>query len=109
MILSFDEEIFWSNISQPNFELIQHCIKSYFDLQWPISLNQNPITLAKAGFFYTVNGDIVLFAYCGLSLHRWLPNDIPIVEHNKFMKNRAYVSSVESSNGHQTSNFYYKS
>ena len=50
MILSFDEEIIWSDISHPNYKLIQHRIKSYFDLQWPISLNQAPITLAKAGF-----------------------------------------------------------
>ena len=107
MILSFDEEIIWWDISHPNYQLIQDRIKSYFDLQWLISLNQDPITLAKAGFFYSGIGDRVHCAYCGLSLNRWMPDNIPIVEHNKFNKNCSYVSLVESLNSHQTSIFFY--
>ena len=60
MKLSFDEQIIWSDISHPNFQLVQHRIKSYFDLQWPIFLNKSPIIIAKAGFLYSGNEDIVI-------------------------------------------------
>ena len=35
------------------------------------------------GFFYSGFGDIVVCAFCGLSLNKRLPNDDPITEHRK--------------------------
>lgn len=91
MKFSLENEILWSEIAYPKFQLLEERIESFTNL-WPISLNQNGTMLSKAGFFYTGRSDIVTCYFCGLNLYRWLSNDIPINEHTKFNKNCGYIS-----------------
>ena len=60
--------------------------------------HQNEVTLAKAGLFYSRYGDIVICAFCGIHLYRWLPNDDPFTEHKKFSKNCKFISLFQDIN-----------
>ena len=84
-------EISWTNTLYPQYQIYEHRYNSFIDRSWPISLHQNEVKMAKAGFFYSGNGDIVICAFCGLYLYRWLPKDEPFAEHKKFNKNCKFV------------------
>ena len=96
-MVSLDTEIILSEYSYPEFKYIQDRIKSYSDFPWPISLKQTPISLSKAGFFYSGIGDVVICYYCGLNLYKWLQDDIPIIEHVKFSGDCVYARLLRSS------------
>ena len=51
---SLDNEISWSEIAYPQFQLFEKRVDSFTDKAWPISMSQNKIILAKAGFFTVV-------------------------------------------------------
>ena len=92
MASSIENEIPWSEISYPQFQILQKRIDSYFERFWPVSLNQSALAMAETGFHYSGYGDIVICSYCGLNLYKWQLDDIPLVEHAKFNANCAYVS-----------------
>ena len=48
--------------------------------------------------FYRGFGDIVTYAYCGVSLHKWLRNDDPIAEHRKFNANGKSIRLLQDCN-----------
>ena len=96
MASSIENEIPWSEISYPQFQILQKRVDSYFERFWPVSLNQSALAMAEAGFHYSGYGDIVTCSYCGLNLYKWQLDDIPLVEHAKFNENCAYVSLLES-------------
>ena len=96
MASSIENEIPWSEISYPQFQILQKRVDSYFERFWPVSLNQSALAMAEAGFHYSEYGDLVIFSYCGLNLYKWQLHDIPLVEHAKFNENCAYVSLLES-------------
>ena len=77
MYFMYHHEITWTQTLYPQYQVYEHRLKSFNDRLWPISLHQNEVTLAKAGLFYSGNGDIVICAFCGIHLYRWLPNDDP--------------------------------
>ena len=54
--------------------------------------------MTDAGFFYSGFGDIVICAFCGLSLNKWLPNDDPITEHRKFNQDCKFVRLFQDKN-----------
>ena len=60
--------------------------------------HQNEVTLAKAGLFYSGNGEIVSCAFCGIHLYGWLPNDDPFTEHKKFSQNCKFISLFQDLN-----------
>ena len=66
-------------------------LSTLFVLFWPVSLNQDNFKIAEAGVLYSGFGDIVICAFCGLTLHKWQPNDDPIIEHRKFNPDCKFV------------------
>ena len=65
--------------------------------------------MAKAGFFHRGFGDIVTCAFCGVSLHKWLRDDDPIVEHRKFNADCKFIRLLQDSNiprDNRSYNFY---
>ena len=89
----YQHEITWINTLFPHYQVHEHRLNSFIDRLWPISLHQNEVTLAKAGLFYSGNGDIVIDAFCGTHFYRWFPNDDPITGHKKFNKKCRFISS----------------
>ena len=73
-------------------------LSTFFERFWPVSLNQDNFKMAEAGFFYSGFGDIVICAFCGLSLNKWLPNDDPITEHIKFNQDCKFVRLFQDKN-----------
>ena len=49
-----DDEISWSEIAYPQFQLFGKRIDSFTDKAWPISMSQNKLILAEADFFIVV-------------------------------------------------------
>ena len=102
MYFMYHHEITWTQTLYPQYQVYEHRLKSFNDRLWPISLHQNEVTLAKAGLFYSGNGDIVICAFCGIHLYRWLPNDDPFTEHKKFSKNCKFISLIQDINHQST-------
>ena len=102
MYFMYQHEITWTQTLYPQYQVYEHRLKSFNDRLWPISLHQNEVTLAKAGLFYSGNGDIVICAFCGIHLYRWLPNDDPFTEHKKFSKNCKFISLFQDINHQST-------
>ena len=65
MYLMSEDEISWTNTLYPQYQVYENRLNTFIDRSWPISLYQNEVTLAEAGFFYSGNGDIVICAFCG--------------------------------------------
>ncbi|WAR07848.1 BIR7B-like protein, partial [Mya arenaria] len=57
---------------------------------WP-HVSPAPLTLAKAGFFYTGTGDLVRCHQCGIGLKDFSPEDDPLTEHIKHADNCDYL------------------
>ena len=95
MYIMSQHEISWTNALYPQYQVYEHRLNSFIDRSWPISLHQNEVTMAKAGFFYSGNGDIAICAFCGLNLYRWLPDDKPFTEHKRFNINCRFVSLLQ--------------
>ncbi|XP_005694651.2 PREDICTED: baculoviral IAP repeat-containing protein 1 [Capra hircus] len=64
---------------------------------WHPSSPLGAAALAKAGFFYTGESDIVQCFSCGGYLHEWEEGDDPLEEHAKFFPNCQFLQSVKSS------------
>ena len=62
-MVPMDNEILLSEYSYPEFKYIQDRIKRNFYLPWPISSKQTPISLSKAGFFYSGVGEVVIYLF----------------------------------------------
>lgn len=58
---------------------------------WPRQMKQNKHDLAKAGFFYTKEGDTVECFVCGVSVSQWKATDFSVFEHRKWSPNCAYL------------------
>lgn len=56
----------------------------------------NPRSLAIAGFFH-VSGesDAVQCFYCGVVVHKWEPNDDPIIEHLRWSRNCWFADTIK--------------
>ncbi|XP_074867925.1 baculoviral IAP repeat-containing protein 7 [Carettochelys insculpta] len=73
---------------------------------WPLHTELYPEQLARAGFFYTGQGDTVRCFYCDGSLRNWELGDDPWREHAKWFprcefllqsRGREFVSSIQDS------------
>ena len=91
-------EVFWSPSVHPKYKSYNKRLSTFFERFWPVSLNQDNFKMAEAGFFYSGFGDIVICAFCGLSLNKWLPNDDPISEHRKFNQDCKFVRLFQDKN-----------
>ncbi|NWR44360.1 BIR7B protein, partial [Regulus satrapa] len=72
---------------------------------WPQNSGMHPEQLARAGFFYTGQGDVVRCFYCDGGMRSWSFGDDPWREHAKWYpdcefllhsKGREFVSSVQA-------------
>ena len=97
-----EDEISWTNTLYPQYQVYENRLNTFIDRSWPISLFQNEVTLAEAGFFYSGNGDIVICAFCGIHLYRWLPKDDPLTEHKKFNNICKFVSLFQDIDNQST-------
>ncbi|XP_013044363.2 baculoviral IAP repeat-containing protein 7 isoform X1 [Anser cygnoides] len=73
---------------------------------WPQRNEMHPEQLARAGFFYTGQGDVVRCFYCNGSMRNWAFGDDPWREHAKWhprcefllrSRGREFVNSVQES------------
>ena len=91
-------EVSWSPSVYRKYKSYNKRLSTFFERFWPVSLNQDNFKMAEAGFFYSGFGDIVICAFCGLSLNKWLPNDDPITEHRKFNQDCKFVRLFQDKN-----------
>ena len=91
-------EVSWSPSVYPKYKSYNKRLSTFFERFWPVSLNQDNFKMAEAGFFYSGFGDIVICAFCGLTLNKWLPNDDPITEHRKFNQDCKFLRLFQDKN-----------
>ena len=91
-------KVSWSPSVYPKYKSYNKRLSTFFERFWPVSLNQDNFKMAEAGFFYSGFGDIVICAFCGLTLNKWLPNDDPITEHRKFNQDYKFVRLFQDKN-----------
>lgn len=56
---------------------------------WPGS--QDPNELSLAGFFYLQDGDEVQCHHCGIRIHQWESDEVPIAEHVRWSPDCRYA------------------
>ena len=96
--MSTTHEVSWSPFVYPKYKSYNKRLTTFFERFWPVSLNQDNFKMAEAGFFYSGFGDIVICAFCGLTLNKWLPNDDPITEHRKFNQDCKFLRLFQDKN-----------
>ncbi|XP_038059132.1 baculoviral IAP repeat-containing protein 7-like [Patiria miniata] len=102
----------WEQVASPNRVLNRPKYPDYawenarvatYDKGWPGILGITPQQLARAGFFYTGEGDSTKCFYCGGGLKHWESTDEPWTEHAKWFsvcewllqqRGRTFVSYV---------------
>ena len=70
-------------------------VSSFLERTRPKSAICSPELMAKAGFFYTGQGDEVCCFYCGVSLNEWSANDDPFMEHALASRNCPYICTYK--------------
>ena len=60
---------------------------------WPANTGVDPTELARAGFFYTGQRDLVKCFCCGLTLHKWCEGDDPFHEHHRHSANCPFLTN----------------
>ncbi|OWF41341.1 uncharacterized protein LOC110462612 [Mizuhopecten yessoensis] len=73
----------------PNYAVLT--VRSSTFNGFPNHLDQTPVQMARAGFFYAGYGDYVRCFFCGGGLRNWEPGDDPWVEHARWFPRCAYV------------------
>ncbi|XP_033740539.1 uncharacterized protein LOC117327596 [Pecten maximus] len=73
----------------PNYSL--QAVRSGTFNGFPNHLDQTPLEMARAGFFYAGYGDYVRCFFCGGGLRNWEPGDDPWVEHARWFPRCAHV------------------
>lgn len=63
---------------------------------WPKQMKQDIYSLARAGFFYTKEGDTVECFTCGVRVRDWNVNDIPTIEHEKHSTSCKYMKYIKT-------------
>ncbi len=81
-------------VHQPKFPLYtgENRRLSTFDAGWPGVSGITPNNLARAGFFYTGEGDSTKCFYCGGGLKNWESTDEPWTEHAKWFPKCAWLA-----------------
>ncbi|CAB3360237.1 Hypothetical predicted protein [Cloeon dipterum] len=73
----------WSTSKHPNFASLLKRTET-FKNYWPLSMAQTGHELARAGFYYTGSGDMVICFHCGIGLKDWDREDDPFKQHVKW-------------------------
>lgn len=73
------------------FRSLQDRIRSFHG--WRGSTN--PQDLAEAGFYY-IRGDITRCFYCGITIHNWKVDDIPLEEHLRWQNSCRFAQLIDN-------------
>jgi hypothetical protein len=68
--------------------------KSFYGVDWPRDIDEQPDKLVKAGLYYVGPGDRVKCAFCGGKLKNWLPKDSAIKEHIRHFPDCSLVQII---------------
>lgn len=74
-------------------KLFDYRLKTFQNWKGPIS----PIELAQAGFYYLDTQDVVRCFQCSIEIYKWVPQDIPIIEHLKHSPNCNFARMMKTS------------
>ncbi|KAI8791095.1 isoform A [Biomphalaria glabrata] len=78
---------------RPEYSTYEQRIATY--TTWNVAFI-SPIDLAMAGLWYLGEGDRVRCFFCGGGLRDWLPDDIPLKEHQKLFPKCGYLELVSN-------------
>lgn len=78
-------------ISFPEYAEYEERVKSYESASTSSYLHKHQKKLAAAGFFYTGNEDETLCFYCGGGVKAWRLEDIPWVEHARWLSGCSFL------------------
>lgn len=78
-------------ISFPEFLEYNERVKSYENAPRDSYVHENRKQLAAAGFFYTGNEDETICYYCGGGVKAWSREDIPWVEHARWLPGCSFL------------------
>ncbi|KAL7300585.1 hypothetical protein TKK_0006578 [Trichogramma kaykai] len=73
----------WDSMAAQRTNLLRYNVRLNTFENWPYSDKIAPERLARSGFFYTQEGDMVECAYCRGVILKWEPGDDPDTEHIK--------------------------
>lgn len=87
-------------IADESVEVVRSTNKKYetfrlatFEQGWPEGICVSPMSLAKAGFYYTGSNDRVKCAFCNSVLHTWQDGDEPMLEHGRLCFNCPFITN----------------
>ncbi|WAR26052.1 IAP3-like protein [Mya arenaria] len=86
---SSETVLFGNRLKRNSYAKYEDRLSSY--QTWPQQMNQDKYALAKSGFIYSKEGDIVECFACGVKVSQWAVNDIPDLEHKKWSPECAYI------------------
>ena len=82
--------LLWNN--QSELIIYEKRLETFF--LWPQQMRPDKYELAKAGFFYTKEGDVVKCFSCGVTINHWLSTDSPLAEHHKWSPDCAFLKMI---------------
>lgn len=78
--------------AHPQYSEFKKRLISFQD--FPVQLNQKPIDLAAAGFFYFGKADACFCFFCGKGIRKWEFYDIPLLEHRKWSPGCVFLNMI---------------
>lgn len=78
----------------PEYRLLSERIKSFIDNGWPRYLEQTPLDMSMAGFFYTGREDRTICFNCGGGLMKWEKKDDPFKHHAIWYNHCSYIQAI---------------
>ena len=85
--------LFFTPHQHPKFVTLKSRLATFHT--WPIGLKQQPVQMAKAGFFYEGVSDHVKCFSCDGGLDSWEERDSPEEEHAKWFPGCTYLLLIE--------------
>lgn len=87
-----DSCLFGCSVKIPSYLFYENRLQTF--LNWPRQISPDKFALAKAGLFYTGEGDIVKCFACGVRLHQWLAKDTALEEHRKWSPQCVFLKII---------------
>ena len=87
-----DSCLFGFPVNVANYLFYENRLKTFQN--WPRQISPNKYDLAKAGLYYTGEGDIVKCFACGVRLHQWLAKDTALEEHRKWSPQCVFLKII---------------
>lgn len=91
-VLIKSENVMSEKAYHPNYAQYQARLDTYKD--WPATLSQQPVDLAKAGFYYFGIKDMVKCFFCNGGLKNWDHNDDPFQDHVRWFPKCQFIRQL---------------